>query len=71
MRLLNQGFANYEYLSTGKGMAKYPTCYHTVEKGQTLSYIARKYNCTEGVLAEANGLKPPYRLEVGQHLVIP
>jgi D-alanyl-D-alanine carboxypeptidase (penicillin-binding protein 5/6) len=71
IRLLDQGFANYTYLTTGKGEAHYPSHYHTVKAGQTLSTIAQKYNLTDGVLAEANSLRPPYRLEVGQILLIP
>jgi D-alanyl-D-alanine carboxypeptidase (penicillin-binding protein 5/6) len=71
IRLLEQGFANYRYLSTGKGKANYPAQYHVVRKGQTLSSIARQYKLTEGILAEANKLGPPHRLDVGQILLIP
>lgn len=71
VRLLDQGFTNYNYLATGKGEAEYPSHYHTVKAGQTLSSIAQRYQLTEGVLAEANRMEPPYRLEVGQILLIP
>lgn len=70
-RLLDQGFTNYTYLITGKGEATYPAHYHTVKAGQTLSSIAEQYKLTDGVLAEANRIQPPYRLEVGQILLIP
>lgn len=70
-RLLEQGFTNYRYLATGKGKAQYPSNYHAVEAGQTLGQIARKYQTSEQILADANKLSPPYRLEIGQLLVIP
>lgn len=50
-----------------------PTTY-LVQKGQTLSHIARElFNDANRwpEIAAANGLKPPYRLTVGQKLTIP
>lgn len=44
---------------------------HTVQRGETLYSIARKYNITPESLAQANGLTDPNRLAVGQVLVIP
>jgi murein DD-endopeptidase MepM/ murein hydrolase activator NlpD len=43
----------------------------TVQRGQTLSEIAHGYHVPMRVIAEANGLSPPYRIQVGRTLVIP
>jgi murein DD-endopeptidase MepM/ murein hydrolase activator NlpD len=43
----------------------------TVQRGQTLSEIAHSYHVPMRVIAEANGLSPPYRVQVGRTLVIP
>jgi murein DD-endopeptidase MepM/ murein hydrolase activator NlpD len=43
----------------------------TVQRGQTLSEIAQSYHVPMRVIAEANGLSPPYRIQVGRTLVIP
>jgi murein DD-endopeptidase MepM/ murein hydrolase activator NlpD len=42
-----------------------------VQPGQTLSGIAHAYHVPMQVIAEANRLLPPYRIEVGRALVIP
>ena len=42
-----------------------------VRRGQTLSGIAHAYHVPMQVLAEANHLSPPYRIETGQTLFIP
>jgi murein DD-endopeptidase MepM/ murein hydrolase activator NlpD len=42
-----------------------------VRPGQTLSGIAHTYRVPMRVLAEANHLAPPYRIEVGRTLIIP
>ena len=42
-----------------------------VRPGQTLSGIAHTYHVPMLVIAEANHLAPPYRLEVGRTLIIP
>jgi murein DD-endopeptidase MepM/ murein hydrolase activator NlpD len=42
-----------------------------VERGQTLSGIAQHYHVPMHVVAEANHLSPPYRILVGQALIIP
>ena len=42
-----------------------------VQRGQTLSGIARDYHVPMHVVAEANQLSPPYRILVGQALIIP
>ncbi len=43
----------------------------TVQRGQTLSEIAHSYHIPMRVIAEANGLAPPYRIQAGRTLVIP
>src|SRR5689334_2183009 len=43
----------------------------TIQRGQTLSEIAHYYHVPMRVIAEANGLTPPYRIQVGRTLVIP
>src|SRR5689334_18374419 len=43
----------------------------TIQRGQTLSEIAHGYHIPMRVIAEANGLSPPYRIQVGRTLVIP
>jgi murein DD-endopeptidase MepM/ murein hydrolase activator NlpD len=43
----------------------------TVRPGQTLSGIAHTYHVPMQVIAEANHLFPPYRIEVGRTLIIP
>lgn len=42
-----------------------------VQRGQTLSGIAHAYHLPMSTLAEANRLSPPYRILVGQALIIP
>jgi murein DD-endopeptidase MepM/ murein hydrolase activator NlpD len=43
----------------------------TVRPGQTLSGVAHTYHVPMQVIAEANHLFPPYRIEVGRTLIIP
>jgi murein DD-endopeptidase MepM/ murein hydrolase activator NlpD len=43
----------------------------TIQRGQSLSEIAHSYHIPMRVIAEANGLSPPYRIQVGRTLVIP
>ncbi len=43
----------------------------TIQRGQTLSEIAQSYHVPMQVIAEANGLSAPYRIQVGRTLVIP
>src|SRR5271165_2456029 len=42
-----------------------------VQRGQTLSGIAQTYHVPMTAVAEANRLSPPYRILVGQALIIP
>ena len=44
---------------------------HTVESGEVLSSIARKYNVTVEAIVQANQLANPDDLDVGQVLIIP
>src|SRR5205823_13203793 len=43
----------------------------TIQRGQTLSEIAHSYHVPMRVIAEANDLSPPYRIQVGRTLIIP
>jgi murein DD-endopeptidase MepM/ murein hydrolase activator NlpD len=43
----------------------------TVQRGQSLSGIAHTYHVPLRIIAEANGLSPPYRIQAGRTLVIP
>src|SRR3984893_8089086 len=43
----------------------------TVRSGQTLSGIAHEHHVPMRILADANNLFPPYRIEVGSTLLIP
>jgi murein DD-endopeptidase MepM/ murein hydrolase activator NlpD len=43
----------------------------TIERGQTLSGIAQTYHVPMRVIAEANGLYPPYSIQAGRTLMIP
>jgi membrane-bound lytic murein transglycosylase D len=44
---------------------------HTIRKGETVSTIARKYGVSLSSLISANDLHRPYRIYVGQSLIIP
>ena len=43
---------------------------HVVQTGQTLWSIGREYGVSPGIIARFNGLMEPYRLAVGQSLLI-
>ena len=43
----------------------------TVQRGDTLSDIAHAHHIPMRVLAEANGVPPPFRIQVGRTLMIP
>ena len=43
---------------------------HVVRPGQTLWSIGREYGVSPGLLARFNGLTEPYRLAVGQAILI-
>ena len=42
--------------------------YYTVQRGDTLSYIASKYGTTYTALAKLNGIKDPNRIYEGQKI---
>jgi len=42
-----------------------------LERGESLGLIARRYHASEQAIIAANRLPPPYRVEAGQHLLIP
>lgn len=44
--------------------------YHRVKRNETLSTIARQYNMDKRDLARLNGIKAPYRIVVGQKLIV-
>ena len=44
---------------------------HIVRQGETLSTIAKAYHVTTKVIIEANKIKNPNRLSIGQNLFIP
>jgi membrane-bound lytic murein transglycosylase D len=44
---------------------------HRVQRGETLSTIASRYGVSMTQLAELNGLRKPYRINVGQVLELP
>jgi murein DD-endopeptidase MepM/ murein hydrolase activator NlpD len=44
---------------------------HVVQKGDALFLIAQKYNVSVSALAKINRVRAPYRIHVGQKLVLP
>ena len=44
---------------------------YTVQRGDTFFSVSRKLGTSQALLAEWNGLSPPYRLAVGQALIAP
>ena len=44
---------------------------HTVHKGDTLYFLAKKYDTTVNIIAHANGISPKKRLALGKVLTIP
>ena len=55
--------------SKSSSQAATTTTTHTVKKGETLSSIGRKYNCTSDQIKKWNGLKSN-NIKVGQKLKI-
>ncbi|MBA4137023.1 MAG: hypothetical protein C0518_06885 [Opitutus sp.] len=45
--------------------------HHTIQSGESLGTIARKYQVTVGELAAANNITDPAKIRAGQQLVIP
>lgn len=44
--------------------------YHHVEKGESIASIAQKFSMDKMELVRLNGLKPPYKIFVGQKLLV-
>ena len=44
---------------------------HTIESGESLYTIARKYNVTAQAIMQANGITSPDKIYVGQKVIIP
>jgi len=51
--------------------AQPPAVQVIVQRGQTLDGYAYTYHLPKSAIIAANGLRSPYKLEAGQHLVIP
>lgn len=68
------GFVSADYMNLdGNGaqiLAGTTTTTYTVQKGDTLSAIAKKYNTTVDKLVKANNIKDPNVISVGQKLTI-
>ena len=59
-------------LQNRPGAATIPTTgIHTVKQADSVYRIAQRYGMSTRALIEANGLRPPYRLLVGQQLKLP
>lgn len=58
-------------LDKSTGPANGETVKHTVQVGESLGVIARKYQVTVGELAAANNITDPSKVRAGQQLVIP
>jgi LysM repeat protein len=48
-----------------------PTLIHVIEQGDTLTYLAQKYNVTVDAIMKANNIQDPNLLMVGDKLIIP
>jgi len=44
---------------------------HKVRKGETVSGIARKYGVSQWAIIDANNMSRPYRIGIGQKIVVP
>jgi murein DD-endopeptidase MepM/ murein hydrolase activator NlpD len=58
-------------ISGGEAAATFEPEHLKVRPGQTLSGIAQDYHVPMRIIAEANHLAPPYRIEAGRTLIIP
>ncbi len=56
---------------TSASNASSGSCVHIVQRGDTLSAIARRFGTTVNALVQANGISNPNRIFVGQCLIIP
>jgi murein DD-endopeptidase MepM/ murein hydrolase activator NlpD/predicted small secreted protein len=48
----------------------YKSPYHVVRRGETIASIAQNYHIDKRELVRLNGMKPPYRISVGQKLLV-
>ncbi|MBW8310277.1 MAG: M23 family metallopeptidase [Candidatus Paracaedibacteraceae bacterium] len=48
----------------------YKSPYHIVRRGETIASIANTYHIDKRELVRLNGMKPPYRISVGQKLLV-
>jgi Flp pilus assembly secretin CpaC len=56
----------------GQGMAQAPAwAWHTVQKGETLSALARHYQTTVAQLVKLNGWRKPRLLRLGERIKVP
>lgn len=53
------------------GDQRLATTSHTVGRDESIYGISQRYGISTRAIIEANGLRPPYRLEVGRKLVLP
>jgi lipoprotein NlpD len=44
--------------------------YHLVQRGENISSIAQRYGMSRKAIIRINGLQPPYKLVIGQRLII-
>lgn len=58
-------------IGTGGPLPAPGTQYYTVQRGDTLSLIARQYNTTVTSLTQLNGILNPNVIYVGQRLIVP
>jgi putative chitinase len=68
------GISNANRISAGQSLCvavQTTSTSYTVQRGDTLSSIARRYGVNVRVLAQANNITNPNRIYVGQKLVIP
>ena len=63
--------AGYDYNAVQEAVnAKLKPVYYTIQSGDTLSYIASKFNTTYTELAKLNGIKTPNMIYAGQKIRI-
>ncbi|AIK95781.1 LysM peptidoglycan-binding domain-containing M23 family metallopeptidase [Candidatus Odyssella acanthamoebae] len=48
----------------------YKSPYHVVRRGETIASIAKDYHIDKRELVRLNGMKPPYRISIGQKLLV-
>jgi membrane-bound lytic murein transglycosylase D len=44
---------------------------HRVRKGETVSAIAKKYGVSQWAIIDANNMRRPYRINIGQKIIVP